>query len=192
MRLSLSPPTIADLEAIRLEHLNLPLSYRAVGATLRGERPRGYFHDACTVDLGRGDSTFEAAKVALRAWSAHCGAHLMVVPNDAPIEVGAVVTMTLPVLGIHIHADCRIVAVVDEPDAFGFAYGTLTSHPETGEESFVIRRDPDGVVTFTVTAFSRPGELVPWCGLPIVRALQHRAARQFGQGMKAATVTSSA
>ena len=40
--------------------------------------------------------------------------------------------------------------------------------------------------------FSRPGGLVPWCGLPIVRALQHRAARQFGRGMKSATVTSSA
>ena len=192
MRLSLRQPTIADLEAIRLEHLNLPLSYRAVGATLRGERPRGYFHDTCTVDLGRGDSTFEAAKVALRAWSAHRGAHVMVVPIDASIEVGTVVTMTLPVLGIHIHADCRIVAVLDEPDAYGFAYGTLTTHPETGEESFVIRRAPGGGVSFTVTAFSRPGELVPWCGLPVVRALQHRAARQFLQGMKTATVTSSA
>ncbi len=189
MRLSLSQPTIADLEAIRLEHLNLPLSYGAVGATLRGERPRGYFHDTCTVDLGRGDSTFEAAQVALRAWSAHRGAHITVVAVDAPIEVGTVVTMTLPVLGIHVHADCRIVAVVDKPDAYGFAYGTLTTHPETGEESFVIRRALDGGVSFTVTAFSRPGELVPWCGLPVVRALQHRAAREFLDGMKAATVT---
>lgn len=187
MLLSLNQPTIADLEAIRHEHLHLPLSYFDVGATLRGERPRGYFHDTRTVGLGRGDSTFEAAKVALRAWSAHRGAHVTLVPIDAPIEVGTVVTMTLPVLGIHIHADCRIVAVVDEPDAFGFAYGTLTSHPETGEESFVIRRAPDGGVFFTVTAFSRPGELVPWCGLPVVRALQHRAARQFGEGMNAAT-----
>ena len=189
MLLSLNQPTIADLEAIRHEHLHLPLSYSDVGATLHGERPRGYFHDTRTVDLGRGDSTFEAAKVALRAWSAHRGAHVTLVPIDAPIEVGTVVTMTLPVLGIHIHADCRIVAVVDEPDAFGFAYGTLTSHPETGEESFVIRRAPDGGVSFTVTAFSRPGKLVPWCGLPVVRALQHRAARQFGQGMKISTAT---
>ena len=189
MRLSLSQPTIADLDAIRLEHLHLPLSYGAVGATLRGERPRGYFHDACTVDLGRGDSTFEAAQVALRAWSAHRGAHVLVVPIDAPIEVGTVVTMTLPVLGIHIHAACRIVAVLDEPDAFGFAYGTLATHPETGEESFVIRRAPDGGISFTVTAFSRPGELVPWCGLPVVRALQHRAARQFLQGIEVATAT---
>ena len=163
MRLSLSRPTVADLAAIRLEHLHLPLSYSNIGATLRGERPRMYFHDARTVDLGRGDPTFQAAKVA------------------------TVVTMTLPVLGIHVHADCRIVAVVDEPDAFGFAYGTLTSHPETGEESFVIRRAADGGVSFSVTAFSRPGHLVPWCGLPVVRALQHQAARRFGEGMKAAT-----
>ena len=190
MRLSLGQPTIADLEAIRLGHLGLPLSYSDVGATMRGERPRGYFHDNRTIDLRRGDTTFAAAKAALQRWAAHRGANILVVPIDAPIEVGTVVTMTLPVLAIHIHADCRIVAVIDEPDAFGFAYGTLTSHPETGEESFVIRRAPDGGVSFTVTAFSRPGELVPWCGLPVVRVLQHRAARQFGQGMKVATATS--
>ncbi len=189
MRLSLGQPTIADLEAIRLKHLHLPLSYSDVGATLRGERPRGYFHDNRTVELRRGVTTFAAAKQALRSWAAHRGANILVVPVDALIEVGTVVTMTLPVLGIHIHADCRIVAVIDEPDAFGFAYGTLTSHPETGEESFVIRRAPDSDVSFTVTAFSRPGELVAWCGLPVVRALQHRAARQFGQGMKVATAT---
>lgn len=188
MRLSLGRPTVADLEAIRLEQLHLPLSYSDVGATLRGERPRGYFHDTRTVDLGRGDEKFEAAKVALRAWAAHRGARILLAPVGAPIEVGTVVTMTLPVLGIHIHANCRIVAVVDEPDAFGFAYGTLTSHPETGEESFVIRKTADGGVSFTVTAFSRPGELIPWCCLPVVRVLQHRAARQFGEGMKAATV----
>ena len=147
------------------------------------------FHDTRTVDLGQGDEKFDAAKVALRAWAAHRSAHIILVPVDAPIEVGTVVSMTLPVFGIHVHADCRIVAVVDEPDAFGFAYGTLTSHPETGEESFVSRRAADGGVSFTVTAFSRPGELIPWCGLPVVRALQHRAARQFGEGMQAATAS---
>lgn len=96
-------------------------------------------------------------------------------------------TVNIPVLGGHVIASCRIVAVVDEPDAFGFAYGTLTDHPERGEESFMVRRDAHDRVTFTVTAFSRPRELIPWIGLPVVRFLQHRAARAFLTGTRDGT-----
>ena len=38
---------------------------------------------------------------------------------------------------------CRVVYVVDEPDRRGFAYGTLPGHPESGEELFLVRYDPD-------------------------------------------------
>ena len=38
-------------------------------------------------------------------------------------------------------APCRVVYVVDEPDRRGFAYGTLTGHPESGEELFTVRHD---------------------------------------------------
>ena len=55
-------------------------------------------------------------------------------------------------------APCRIVWVVDEPDAFGFGYGTLQGHPEEGEESFVVRGGPGGA-RFEVTALSRPASL---------------------------------
>lgn len=108
-------------------------------------------------------------------------------PPDAALDLCQTVTVDIAVLGGHVIASCRIVAVVDEPDAFGFAYGTLDDHPERGEESFVVRRATDGAVTFTVTAFSRPRELLPWIGLPIVRQLQHRAAHGFLNGMRDAT-----
>ena len=38
----------------------------------------------------------------------------------------------------------EVVAVVDEPDRQGFAYGTLTGHPLRGEEAFIVERLPDG------------------------------------------------
>jgi uncharacterized protein (UPF0548 family) len=35
----------------------------------------------------------------------------------------------------------RVVAVADEPDRCGFAYGTLPEHEVCGEEAFVVARD---------------------------------------------------
>ena len=187
MRARLNRPTTAELHEINGTAESRTLTYPEPGATFATVPPRGYFHDARSIELGRGHSVFDAASQALRAWSAHRGARCTITPPDASIELGQVVTVDIPVLGGHVVASCRVVAVVDEPDAFGFAYGTLTDHPERGEESFVVRRADDDTVTFTVTAFSRPRELIPWCGLPLVRALQHRAARQFLQGMFDAT-----
>ena len=40
--------------------------------------------------------------------------------------------------------------LVEEANRFGFAYGTLSVHPEQGEESFVVSRDADGSVQFAV------------------------------------------
>jgi uncharacterized protein (UPF0548 family) len=50
---------------------------------------------------------------------------------------------------------CRIVYCSDEPNRFGFAYGTLLGHPERGEEAFHVVRGPDDSVTAHIVAFSR-------------------------------------
>ena len=76
----------------------------------------------------------------------------------------------------------RIVYVVDDRDGpverFGFAYGTLPRHFESGEERFLIEWDRgDNRVWYEVHMFCPPGPLgctglaTPWCG-----ALQ----RKFG------------
>ena len=183
MRFRLMSVDAVELAAIRADALTRPLTYPETGATFTTTKARYYFHDSRSIDLGTGAEIFAAAKRALRRWAAHQGAGATITPANASVESGQTVTVNIPVLGGHVIASCRIVAVVDEPDAFGFAYGTLTDHPERGEESFVVRRDAQGHVTFTVTAFSRPRELIPWIGLPVVRFLQHRAARAFLAGM---------
>ena len=67
---------------------------------------------------------------------------------------------------------------------FGFAYGTLPSHPEEGEEHFVVTRDGDGAVRFDVVAFSRPHDLLTKLGGPIPRRLQARATEHYLEGMR--------
>ena len=77
------------------------------------------------------------------------------------------------------------VRVVDEPDRYGFAYGTLPAHPEEGEERFVATRDETGAVRFEVAAFSRPHDLLTKLGGPVARAVQRRATQQYLDGMRA-------
>ena len=65
-----------------------------------------------------------------------------------------------------------------------FAYGTLPSHPEEGEEHFLVTRATDGAVRFDVAAFSRPHDLLTKLGGPIPRHLQARATQRYLQGMR--------
>jgi uncharacterized protein (UPF0548 family) len=67
----------------------------------------------------------------------------------------------------------RIVYVIDEPNRFGFAYGTLTDHVESGEERFSVELDQTtGEVWYDLFAFSRPAHPLAKLGLPVSRYLQ--------------------
>jgi uncharacterized protein (UPF0548 family) len=73
----------------------------------------------------------------------------------------------------------RIVYVIDEPDQFGFAYGTLAEHGESGEERFSVEFDrKTGDVTYDLYAFSRPNHILAKIGYPFSRMLQKRFAAE--------------
>jgi uncharacterized protein (UPF0548 family) len=124
------------------------------------------------VDLNR-------AVAALRAWEIHRGAGISVV-SEGPLAVGTNVAMSAPLPIGFVDATCRVVAVVDEPDRFGFAYGTLTVHPAQGEEAFIVHRDPP---TFTVEAVSRPASRLARVAPLLPGRLQAAAARRYLAGM---------
>jgi uncharacterized protein (UPF0548 family) len=73
-------------------------------------------------------------------------------------------------------------AVTDQPEEYGFAYGTLPAHPEQGEEAFHVARR-SGRLVFTVTAFSRPRHPAARLGGPVTRNLQLRANRSYLRAM---------
>ncbi len=161
-----------------------PLTYPEVGASFEAELPAGYHHVRAGTALGAGDEVWRRACAGIRAWAAHRRAGITVAPADAPIAEGTTVAVITSAGPLHVLAGCRIVRVVDEPDRFGFAYGTLPSHPEEGEEHFVVTRDDDGAVRFEVVAFSRPHDLLTKLGGPIPRRMQARATEQYLEGMR--------
>ena len=77
-------------------------------------------------------------------------------------------------LGLHVVGINQIIYVIDEPTRFGFAYGTTPYHVERGEERFLIEMDTEGVVSFDIFSYSRPGHVLAWMGYPVTRAFQRR------------------
>lgn len=142
------------------------------GASLAGITPPGYHHIEFHADLGRGPAVFAVARTALQSWQAHRLPGMQVHPHDAPIQPGSTVVLSVGTrLGAQV-VPCRIMSGVDEPGRWGFAYGTLPGHPETGEEAFVVSLEDSGAVRFTISAFSRPGDRATRLLGPVGRALQ--------------------
>ena len=92
----------------------------------------------------------------------------------------------MPVAG-YVDVTCRVVAVIDEPDRFGFAYGTLTVHPERGEEAFVVNREDDSL-RFDVTAVSAHANPLMRLAAPIADRLQASASARYLRAMERLTL----
>ena len=152
------------------------LTYEPVRASLTDVTPAGLHRHRWETTL-RAANAFDRAADAIRTWSMHRGAGL-VVSADGPIAVGTNVAMNAPLPLGSVDVSCRIVAVIDEPDRYGFAYGTLPVHPERGEEAFVVVREDGGArveVDAVSSAANAVGRLVPF----VTDWLQDRAVRNY-------------
>jgi uncharacterized protein (UPF0548 family) len=175
-----SPAAIRDFLAAQSR---LDFTYSAVGATA-ATPPAGYVVDRTRVRLGHGEPAFRAARAALARWDHFRLGWVEACPQDTPVEAGAVVVVVARSLGLWWLNACRVVYVVDEEDRFGFAYGTLPEHAETGEERFLIERDrATGSVWYDIVAFSRPRHLLARLGYPWTRRVQRRFARDSAAAM---------
>jgi uncharacterized protein (UPF0548 family) len=76
------------------------------------------------------------------------------------------------------------VYTVREEHRRGFAYGTLTGHPVSGEESFMVEHGADdNLVMFTVRAFSRPATGPARVGGPLTRMAQRAGMSRYLRAM---------
>lgn len=170
--------TLGDPDPVRLaeawaEAALLEVTYDHVGSTLD---PAVACH-ARTVELGQ--DTFDAAVDGLKAWACHRGIGATVHPEGAPIIEGSTVLVVLRAGPVRLLAPDRIVAVVNEPDRFGFVYGTLPGHPEKGEEAFLVDRHANGRTTATIRVVAEGDWLIARIASPLVRCLQRAALNRY-------------
>lgn len=129
--------------------------------------------------LGHGDAAFAAAVERLNRWVPQRAIGAPVFPEDARPTLGTTILVELRLGPFTVVVPDRVVAVVDEPGRFGFAYGTLPGHPESGEESFLITRADDDTVTGTVTVDAGLSTLAARMGAPVVYGIQRLAVARY-------------
>ena len=185
MHFRLSRPAPGDLGTLVISGSADSLTYEPVEITKLATAPSGYRLDRWSCLLGRGDQVFDTAADTIRQWQVQKGAGIVVLA-DGPPHVGQVVAMSAPLPIGYLDLACRVVDVVDTSERFGFTYGTLSVHPERGEESFTVTRQSNDEVTFEIVAASRPRNPLARAFPPIARRLQRAATVRYLDAMKAA------
>ena len=182
-------PSPEHIDRFLRESQVLPLSYSPTGvvsANMVGD----HFYEA-TVVIGHGGTAFEQARAALMAWKHFDIGWVETFPPAAPVVPGTVVAVLIRHLGFWSLNGCRVLYSVGSPGdvaRFGFAYGTLTNHAESGEELFEVFVDPQTEdVVYRIRATSWPQATLARFGQPIVRALQERFRGHSVATMKVAT-----
>jgi uncharacterized protein (UPF0548 family) len=177
--LLLHEPSASEIEWFLARQASSTFTYSPPGGTRTGAMP-GYITDHNQILLGTGPGTFARARAAVERWAMFDIPWLTLYSHDAPIEPGTTVAVVIPVAGIRTVNACRIVYVIDEQtDAqrYGFAYGTLPDHMETGEERFVVERRADDSVWYDLLASARPRHPLARIGKPVTRLYQRRFSR---------------
>jgi uncharacterized protein (UPF0548 family) len=183
---SLRKPSRGRLQDFLAAQSKLDLTYATVGATANVP-PAGYAVDHTRIKIGEGAKAFAAARAALERWEQFNLGWVEAWPPDTPIKEGQTVAVIARLFGLWVINACRIVYTVDEEvpvKRFGFAYGTLPEHAESGEERFTVEWHEDGdAVWYDILAFSRPLQLLVRLGYPVARKLQKRFARDSATAM---------
>lgn len=162
-------------------------NYSAVGETSPGEvvwtnRPPRFRRYEATVRIGSGSADWKAVSSAVLGWEIKTRSGFTVEPSSErggrvrPGERHWVHGRFGP---LAVREPVCVVAVIDEHDARGFSYGTLSGHPVSGEEAFIVRRLPDGDVSLTVRSISAPGEGIWRVLYPAVLVAQRFYRRRY-------------
>lgn len=162
-------------------------NYPDRGATARRPLPAGYNLTRHRARIGYGTAVFAAAGDAVTTFRAHRSSGMLVqavAGPGRPVRPGDRVVVGIGFGPLRIDAPCEVVWTAYEPRRTGFAYGTLSGHPESGEESFVVGMDADGAVWFEITAFSRPSSWYTRLAGPVIPFLQLQYARRLGRHVR--------
>lgn len=164
---TLSPEDVAELQE------------RPVTCPLRPvtQVPAGFAPIAASSILTRRD--FDGAAADLLAWQLHARSGVRVAASHVPVRHGAVVRLALGPRPVSVTAPCRVIEVIDEPTRAGFTYATLTGHPESGVERFLLSAEEDGRISLSIEGYSRPSSRAARL-LPAAAALvQTRITRRY-------------
>lgn len=136
-----------------------------------------------TIVIGHGSAVWTFATAEILRWGIKRRSGFHVAP-DVPVSQGADYRITAGWRLLAVHEPVRVVAVVDDDDRCGFAYGTKHGHPVCGEEAFIVHRNAVGTVFLTLRSLTRPAPHGPWRYLfPALLTAQRYFRRRYFQAL---------
>ena len=154
--------------------------------------PAGWRAYERTARIGSGAAVWAAASAAVLEWGVKTRSGFRVDPGAGGtlrVAAGARAWLLARVGPLTVREPVAVVAVVDQPDRAGFAYGTLAGHPVSGEEAFVVHRTPDGAVHLTLRSLTAPGSGW-WRPLfPVLLVAQRRYRARYLRALTAPAVS---
>ena len=144
--------------------------------------PSGYRGYEKTVKIGAGVARWEFASAAVLQWGVKTRSGFTVVADrptdhDPQVVLDQRYWLTARVGPSTSGNQSRSSQSIDEPDRKGFAYGTLSGHPVSGEEAFIVDRQRDDSVWLTIRSLTQPTEGV-WRAVGPAVALAQRCYRR--------------
>jgi uncharacterized protein (UPF0548 family) len=173
-------PTTAQLDVLIAHQKEQPTTYNRLNL-------KGFDHDDNCVYLGTGDDVWQAAKRAMAQWAMFPDGWARIYYQNPVFTEGAIVVMCARVFGVWWLNASRILYVLNDDRQYGFAYGTLPNHVETGEELFKISKNEQDDIYFSLTAFSRPRFWPVRLTYPLSRIFQKKFVKDSLQKMKKQT-----
>ncbi|UWZ81905.1 DUF1990 domain-containing protein [Occallatibacter riparius] len=147
--------------------------------------PWGFAHDVSLSQIGKGESAFARARLAMEQWAEFDLGWVRVANPTADVRKGELVAVEAHTVGLWSLNLSRIVETVNTPDRIGFLYATTALHIEEGQERFLIELDrSSGRVLYLIEAVSRPRHLLARLGWPLGRAMQSRFRRDSHARMR--------
>ena len=165
----------------------LTLSYEPEGIA-QSTHP-GFNADEQVAVVGSGAADYLRGVTALTEWKHFQLGWVDIFPARAPIVPGTVVAVAIRHLGFWSLNGCRVLYPTGEASGstFGFAYGTLPNHAESGEELFEVGLDRHtGEVSYRIRAVSRPRATLARLASPYTRLLQARFRRESALAVRRA------
>jgi uncharacterized protein (UPF0548 family) len=138
-----------------------------------------------SVRIGEGSTRWDFASQAILRWGVKTRSGFTVRDDTGTSGGGQRVVLgdrfwLFAHLGpLRVSEPVQVVNVIDDPDRKGFAYGTLTGHPISGEEAFLVERRGDGSVWLTIRSIARPPVGIWRAAYPAVLIAQRLYRRRY-------------
>ena len=175
--LHFSLPTTAQLDALINTQKGAELTYNKLNL-------KGFDNDKNQIFLGTGEDVWTAAKQAMAEWAMFPDGWAQIYYQNPIFTEGDIVVMCARVFGVWWLNAARILYVLDDENHFGFSYGTLPNHVESGEELFQVKRTEQGDVYYSISAFSRPRFWAVKLTYPLSRFFQKKFIKASLQKVK--------